>query len=151
MCVPSVLINQHWHKTWRSRSAEASTEGSGHDSPPTHTRPRVTGFPLNTNWSLGYIIIPAADCLNKAPTHRVWLSLQPLCIYTACCRHHPAPLLVTLCTWGRRFLNFRSRPTIKMFYVCFMSLSGQKSTRLKMKESAYLEEVRERSELIRRL
>lgn len=35
-----------------------------------HTHPHVTGFPLNTNWLLCYIIIPAADCINKAPTHR---------------------------------------------------------------------------------
>lgn len=46
--------------------------GSGCDLPPTHTHTptHVTGFPLNTNWLLCYIIIPAADCLNKAPTHR---------------------------------------------------------------------------------
>lgn len=37
MCPPSTVMNKHRHKTWWSRSAEASVQGSGHDTPPTPT------------------------------------------------------------------------------------------------------------------
>lgn len=65
-----------------------------------HTHAHVTGFPLNTNWLLCYIIIAAADCLNKAPTHRHCSSkytgnpcAHPPCIYTACSLHQQGSML----------------------------------------------------------
>lgn len=93
--------------------------------PHTRIHSHVTGFPLNTNWLLCYIIIAAADCLNKPHARcssEYTDSPCPPCMYRACSLHQQGSILTLYSQKRQCSVHVWRRPIVKKKKSQFINL-----------------------------